>query len=171
MTMRERHVGSFLVLLGTLAFGCVSGGGDDPAKTGPECFDNSGCQGGHECSGGICVGYYGCASDDDCRNNEDCYDHACRIPCKFDDECEDQGLVCGNAQGDTQHCKPAPNPKRGQTQTMSGSGGTGSTGSTGSSGAPTAGSAASAGGAPATAGMSNASGTTGAQTTAGRPGG
>jgi len=170
--MRERHVGSFLVLLGTLAFGCVSGGGDDPTKSGPECYSNAECTGGHECSGGICVGYYHCASDTDCRNNEDCLDSACRIPCKVDDECEDQGLICGNGQGESQHCMPAPNPKRGQTQTMSGSGGTGSTGSTGGSGAPSnaAGAAASAGGAPAAAGASSA-GAMAAQTTAGRPGG
>jgi len=167
--MRERRVGSFLVLLGTLAFACVSGGGDDPAKSGPECYSNSDCQGGHECSGGICVGYYPCSSDDGCRNNEDCLDGACRIPCKVDDECEDQGLICGNGQGESQHCKPAPNPTRGQTKTMNG---TGSTGSTGTAGAPSnaAGASSSKGGAPGAGGMASA-GMTAAQTAAGRPGG
>lgn len=171
----ERRVGSFLVLLGGLAFACVSGGGDDAPNNGPECYSNAECTNGHECSGGICVGYYHCDTDEQCRNNQDCLDGACRIPCTADVECEDDGLICANGQGESQHCAPAPNPTRGKTQTMSGSGGTGSTGSAGAAsmagrpagtaGAPTG----IAGAPPAAAGAPAAAGGMGS-TTAGRAG-
>jgi len=161
----ERRVGSFLVLLGGLAFACVSGGADDAPNNGPECYSNAECTGGHECSGGICISYYHCSSDEQCRNNQDCLDSACRIPCMVDAECEDDGLICANGQGESQHCGPKPNPTRGKTQTMSGTGGTGSTGvagsantagrSAGTAGAATGtgGAAQAAAGAPAAAGM------------------
>jgi hypothetical protein len=131
------------------AVACVSGSADDTGTNGPECYTNADCQAGHECSGGICVGYNGCGNG--CRNNEDCLDNVCRLQCTKLQDCEEEGLLCGS---DTQHCKPKPNPTRSQTQTQSGTGGnsSGSGGSgTGAAGHPGAGSPGSAG-SPAAAG-------------------
>ena len=163
MTMAiDRRVGSFLILLGGLAFACVSGTGDDPASGGPECYSNADCTGSHECSRGVCVNVAFCSADVPCRNNQDCLDGACRIKCTQNSECTDDGLICGNAVGDTQHCKPAPNPTPSKTQTQSGAGGTGSTGST--AGAP---GAASGAGTPGAGGAKM--GAAGAPAAAGAP--
>ncbi len=160
---KYRRAGSLLLLLGTLGWsaGCVSGGDPGGNDNGPECYSNSDCSGGRECSSGICLGFKGCSSGSDCRNNEDCLDSVCRLKCESSSECTDQGLVCGN---DTQHCKPGQNPTRPQSQPQSGSGGTTSSGTGGSgSTASTTGSAGKPAGTGGSAGAptSGSSGTPG----------
>lgn len=134
---KRRRAGWAAVLLACLVgtTACVSGGSEEPGVDGPECYANADCQAGRECSGGICIGFHGCGGGATCRNNEDCIDGVCRLPCERSTDCEDRGLICGTK--DTQHCKPAPNPTPPQAETMSGTGG--------SAPAPTGG-AASAGG-------------------------
>jgi hypothetical protein len=143
----RRHMGAFALLLGGLTFlgACVSGTADGGTNDGPECYSNSDCSGARECSAGVCVPYVGCSTASTCRNNEDCMDSICRLQCEQPADCEDQGLTCGVS--DTQHCKPAPNPTRPQTQPKSGTGGTTMTGTGGGGGMASA-----AGGTPGTAG-------------------
>jgi hypothetical protein len=157
----------------------VSGESDGENNPGPECYSNSDCSGGHECSKGVCVGFIGCGSG--CRTNETCLDGVCRLQCSNNDDCETEGLICGS---DTAHCKPGQNPSRPQSQPQSGSGGTGSTGAGGAAshaGAPGAGGAAhggapnvtSSGGMPGVAGgapASTAAGTAGLSSSAGHVG-
>ena len=128
---QHRRTGRFLLLIGTLAWAaaCVSGGSDGGTNDGPECYANSDCPGGHECSKGVCIGYVGCSSSSSCRTNEACLDGVCRLNCTSSSDCDGEGLICGT---DTQHCKPGQNPSRPQSQPQSGSGGTGSTGAGGS---------------------------------------
>jgi hypothetical protein len=148
------------------AVSCVSGSADDAGANGPECYTNADCTPGHECSGGICVGFSGCDSscNGGCRNNEDCLDCVCRIKCTALSDCEDQGLLCG---GDTAHCKPKPNPTRSQTQTQSGTGGTAS--GSGGSGNGAAGHPPGTAGTPGGAGTPGSAGSP-ATSTAGRAG-
>lgn len=155
---QHRRTGRFLLLIGTLAWAvaCVSGGSEGGTNDGPECYSNSDCPGGHECSKGVCVGYVGCGSG--CRTNETCLDGVCRLQCSSNADCEDEGLICGS---DTAHCKPGQNPTRPQSQPQSGSGGTGSTGAGGSPGTGGAAhggalNAASAGGMPGVGGSAPA---------------
>src|SRR5579862_38002 len=130
---KHRRVGSQVLLLVTLgwAVACVSGGADGGNNSGPECYSNSDCPSGRECSMGVCVSYVGgCVSDPTrCRHNEDCLDNVCRLNCASSSDCEDEGLICGS---DTQHCKPGQNPTEPQSQPQSGSGGTTSSGTGGS---------------------------------------
>ena len=160
MVIKKHRRSALVVVLCSLAFAvaCVSGSADDAGNDSPECYTNTDCPGGRECSGGICVGYTSCGNG--CRNNEDCLDNVCRLQCTKIEDCEDQGLTCGTI--DTKHCKPKQNPSRSQTQTQGGTGGTGGTGSGGSgtAGRPAgaAGTAAAAGGTPGVAGAGAAAG-------------
>ena len=99
---------------GTAGSGAMAGAGTagSGAMAVPECYSTAECPGGHECSAGICIGYLYCDDSSACRSNQDCLDSVCRVPCTQNAECEDEGLVCGNSQGDTRHCKPAANPPR-----------------------------------------------------------
>jgi len=167
---KYRRVGSLVLLLGTLGWssGCVSGGDPGGNDSGPECYSNSDCSGGHECSMGVCVGYVGgcVATPSRCRNNENCLDDVCRLTCDNTSECSDQGLVCGS---DTQHCKPGQNPTRPQSQPQSGTGGTTSSGTGGSgSTASTTGSAGKPAGTGGSAGAP-AMGSSGAPAAGGAP--